>query len=473
MSLFERLGETVCALATPPGRSALGVVRLSGSKSLQILKKLSTSSWIQTLQGDQAQFGVTTLTWGQEALDQAVVLFFPESRSFTGEATVEFICHGNPLILDRLTNVLIQEGARAALPGEFSFRAFSNGKIDLAQAENIHSLIAAESAKSVRVSLSQLRGELSRKLHEAEERIIFSLAHLEAEIDFSEEGLVTLTKKKQIENLVEVKDWIEDLSRNYVSGRFLETGVTVALVGRPNVGKSSLLNFLLGTERSIVSEEAGTTRDVVEARLRFSDQLFCFYDTAGIRETSSKVEQKGIFFGQQKLEEADVVVFMVDLGEGFTSQDKKILLEIEPRCKNILIVGNKQDLVPNQDQSLLDLNTRLSELRLEKILGTVLVSTMNLKKREAFLKSLKEATTRALGLKEDLQYQINARQLGLLEKAGRYLSQAIAGLEVEMVFHDLVSSDLREALLAIQEILGKSYEDQIVDKIFKEFCLGK
>lgn len=479
MSLLLRVEDTICSLATPQGRSALAIIRVSGPNSFSILTKLcpKLSTKFSTIGGPQISYFEMFSPVDGRLIDQVIISFFPKGKSFTGEESLEISCHGNPILVETILEVLQFCGARLAMPGEFSFRAFMNDKIDLVQAESIQTLINSETRRATRLSLSILTGNLSDSISKIEDSLIYLLAHIEAEIDFSEESLDTISMDRHRLVLASNMALIADLLQREVGGKFIYEGFKVAFCGQPNVGKSSLLNLLLQEERAIVTAIPGTTRDVVESRLRWNGELLTFFDTAGIRVTSDEIEVSGMQHGLRKVNESDLVVLTFDAHSGWTEQDQTILDQVSNQC--FLIFGNKTDL--GVKAKSLEVFSAKGSVSADKILYG---SVRNPEFRTEFLDRLllclkaKEFDAQFAESRHGKEMEgkselvVNSRQAQLLRSALLAMETASEGIEKKLSL-DLVAADLKQALLAVQEILGKSYDDQILDRVFKEFCLGK
>lgn len=476
MGLFELSDDqdTICSLVTARGVSGVAIIRVSGNKSHQITKKLAPFLPDRPI-SHVAYFGV--LKFDQSAIDEAIVLYFDHGKSFTGEMTCEIQCHGNPLIIEQILESLVSLGARQARPGEFTYRAFMNGRIDLVQAESVLSLIESQSGAVKNQSLRQLKGGLSEDLLALESSIIWCLAHIEASIDFSTENLEVVSKQVLLNKLSGELKRLDGLLRSYNIGKIQKNGFRVSIVGRPNVGKSSLFNFLIGEDRSIVSQKAGTTRDVVDYCISLNGIEFRFFDTAGIRNTEDEIEKEGIHRSRQTQISADLIFLVYDISTGFDAEDFEILSNL-PLEKTFLI-GNKSDLVENLSKNLLADQEKLTELLGKK----TSFFNENIFKEKHFANSCKDQGARDALLSriadmsldyrfEDHSVLIHSRHYENLNKAREHINETISAVESGVAV-ELATLALRESLYFVHETLGKRYDDQVIDRIFKEFCLGK
>lgn len=462
----DRDSQTICAVSTPHGVGGISVIRISGPQALEVIRKIA-GFLPSKIESHKVYFGTLHDSHTHEDIDEVLVTYFQKGRSFTGEEVLEISCHGSPQICQAILNRLIAGGSRAADKGEFTYRAFMNGNVDLVQAESVLALIESQSDKAQKLALRQLKGQLSQKLEGIENDVTWLMAHMEAGIDFSTEGLELVSNDVVTTRLEQVEEGLKALVQSYKAGRILKDGVRIALAGRPNVGKSSLLNLFLEEERAIVTDVAGTTRDVISGDTQFNGLKLTFLDTAGIRNhTSDIVEQIGIKKSREAHTEADVVLFIFDLTTGIQPEDEELLKQLSNR--NLFVVGNKLDMVKEPTQTP----------GFEK-----LTQYADFAKRNLFFVSALDQNARALVLKEisgrfsqtDLQDYVllsNSRHYENLSKA---LSNIIRCQQLlkEGLGSEFLAIELKEALIAVQETLGKRFDDQVMDRVFKEFCLGK
>ena len=447
--------DTICALATPNGIGAIGVVRLSGSKSWEITEALFSKPLKGKL-SHTVHFGTITNRNG-ELLDEVLVTLFAQAKSYTGEESVEISCHGSAFILGKIVTALIAEGARLANPGEFTQRAFLNGKLDLSQAEAVADLIASQSRSAHDIALKQLRGNFSSELRELREKLIHFASLVELELDFAEED-VEFADRDELKSLVaEVLTYIERMAASFELGNAIKNGVPVAIVGAPNTGKSTLLNQLLGENRAIVSDIAGTTRDVIEETLNIEGILFRLIDTAGIREGAEEIEALGIERSKEKINQATLVLCLADGSnpESVTTVNNWVEeLKTSYPHKKIVAVLNKMDIAsPENATNALQISAK--EGQNMEVLKTWLVS----------------AVTGDFDLANDTIVS-NARHHEALIKTAASLQKAKEGLETG-VTGDFVAMDIRQAMFFLGGITGDISTDDLLGNIFSKFCIGK
>jgi tRNA modification GTPase len=444
--------DTIVALATPPGAGAIGIIRLSGDKSWQIANALFVGK--DLLQQSSHTLHVGLLTHERKTLDESVVSLFRSPRSYTGEDVVEISCHGSAFVLQSVLTACTQLGARLAKPGEFTQRAFLNGKMDLAQAEAVADLIASQTQAAQRTALHALRGGFSSDLKQLREQLITFSALIELELDFSQED-VTFADRAQLRSLIEtLKAATRQLLDSFRLGNAVKQGVSVAIVGKPNAGKSTLLNALLNENRAIVSDIPGTTRDTIEECIQLDGLLFRFIDTAGIRaETDDVIEAAGIARSREKIRSADWVIYLFDGREELTEVlDWKT--EAEQAGLSFLLVANKSDLISGELPA-----------------DIIPISALHRTGLDPLKKTLFEKVVGAEAL-PDMTLVTNARHLDSLQR----LVDALKDIEDGMDAHipgDLLALDIRHGLQYLGEITGEiTHEDQL-DYIFSKFCIGK
>lgn len=461
-------GSTIVALSTPPGAGAIGVIRLSGSEAIAIADTIFRGRRLADQAGNTLHFGrIAGQTGGsnstdQEIIDEVVVSLFRAPHSYTGEDVVEISCHGSPYILQRVLEVCAEAGAMPAAAGEFTQRAFLNGKMDLTQAEAVGDLIAAESRAAQQTAMHQLRGGFSAELKAMREELIQFSALIELELDFSQED-VTFADRGQLYNLLDrIKTSTDSLISSFRLGNAVKNGVSVAIIGAPNAGKSTLLNALLNEERAIVSEIAGTTRDTIEEVLNVDGILFRFIDTAGIRhETSDLIEQQGIARSLQKAREADIVIELADssawaaTGGTWTSGSYT-----GSQNGQAILVFNKTDLLERPDALL------------EAYSDALLIAARSGDGIPALKSRLRELiTTREVGPGDTII--TNTRHLAALQRIATAISDIRAGLDGDIP-GDLIALDIRQALHYIGELTGQVLHDRdVLGAIFGKFCIGK
>jgi tRNA modification GTPase len=465
---------TICALATGAGQGAISVIRVSGSEAARVIQDLCPGLKKVGLESHRAYFTRVKNHQG-ETVDEVVVTFFAEGKSFTGEASAEIGCHASPFICRSILDRLCQVGCRLADRGEFTYRAFLNDRIDLVQAEAVLGVIESQSENALKVSLRQLGGELSKQYLAIESDLLWCLAHIEASIDFSAEGIDVVNPLALIDRLDKIIILLKKMLSSYASGRLIKDGIHVSLVGQPNVGKSSLLNCFVESERAIVTDIAGTTRDVVEGSTSSNGLVFHFSDTAGLRQTTDLVETIGVRRGLERASESDVCLFVFDATVGLSSADVEQLAKVA--SSRILLIGNKLDLV--EKSGLLE---RLAEIEKEGQ-GLLRKHDLAVPFNAIFLSALDpDARVRVLTAIASLlgvhQRAISeavvstARQAEMMTSALTSIQTVVTELKGGLGA-EFVAQTLKRALLDIQRVLGHSYDDQIMDRVFKEFCIGK
>ena len=438
--------ETIVALATPPLRSALAIVRLSGNDCFNVVSNFYSKNLIGLTQNSLLHGYIKD---GDNFVDEVVLLLYKGPKSFTGEDSVEIICHGSPLIFNKIINLAIKYGARMAERGEYSSRAFLNGKLDLIQAESINDLINAETEESKNVSLLALKGDTSKLIFPIKKEIGDMLSTIEANIDYSEyTDIEEMNSKEIIEFCNDISRKINILIANGRKGKLIKYGINVVIVGRPNVGKSSIFNSLLKEDKAIVSNIKGTTRDIVEGKINLNGILINLYDTAGIRDSSDYIESLGINKSKKILEIADIVIVVFD-NEKLNDEDLSILNIV--KNKNIIEVYNKSDL-NNYKKGILTTNALKHNVNL---LHDEILKKLNLKDDDYKTPSL--ANTREIGLLESCLEEIN-------------LTKKLA-LNGETI--DILSEHIKTSYLKILAITGENYDFDMAKEIFSRFCLGK
>ncbi len=447
--------DPIVAVATPFGESAIGVVRLSGKGVLNIARRFfRTRSQIKPR---FAHFG-TLVDEKEEIVDEGILIYYKAPRSYTGEDMIELSLHGNPLILKKALDLFLKAGCRLAEPGEFTKRAFLNGKLDLAQAEAVAELITAKTELARKASIRQLKGELSKYVNSLRESLLELSAYIEADIEFSEEDIPTLTKEQVLSMVERILEGIDQLLKTAKTGKFLREGMRLAIVGRPNVGKSSLFNALLREERAIVTDIEGTTRDYIEGTLNIKGIPVVLVDTAGIRDAKDPVEKIGVERSVKKIEEADVVLFVLDGSVGVKEEDLKIYEKVKDR--DTIVVINKIDLGE-------------APLPLEIFEGHSIIKVSALTGHG--LKDLEEEILRKAGLvvQEGLNVYVSVRHEELLRKSKEVLERFRDKYEKEDISPEIAMLDIREAADYLGEIVGHITTEDVLGSIFSRFCIGK
>ena len=460
MNYIVKNNDTICALSTANGLGAIAVIRISGNKAFEIVSSIFSKSLVDVTT-HTAHFG--RIRKGEEIIDEVLVTVLHEGNSFTGEQTVEIACHGSVYIQQQVLQLLTSNGCRMAEPGEFTMRAFMNGKMDLSQAEAVADLISSQSKRAHQMAMNQMRGSFSNELRDLREKLIHFASLVELELDFSEED-VEFADRTELKQLVQdVLAYIQKLIKSFELGNALKNGVPVAIVGAPNTGKSTLLNQLLGEERAIVSNIAGTTRDVIEETLNIDGILFRLIDTAGIREglsdsDSDKIEAIGIERSKQKIQQAQLVLLLADATTNTLAEVTAWANELQAAYpdKKIVLIVNKADLVADLSVDFVP-HLFLSALTGQGIDG--LTSWMV------------DQITHGVDLQQDVIVS-NARHVEELQKTAEALEKANYGLETGIT-GDFVAMDIRQAMFHLGSITGDISTDDLLGNIFSKFCIGK
>ena len=443
------LTDTIVALATAPMESAIGLIRVSGKKAFPIIGRIFNKKINESL-AKSISFG--KIIDGDKVIDEVLVLSFKAPNSFTGEDVVEITVHGSLIVINKVIQLIIKNGARMAERGEFSKRAYFNGKIDLIQAESINDLITSKSEEAANLALTGLEGKLSNNINQLKEKLLALLAHIEVNIDYPEyEDIEQITTQKLLPLITDLIKSMKQLLTDAKVGTVIKNGVNTAIIGRPNVGKSSILNSLIKEDKAIVSEIAGTTRDVVEGKAYFEGITFNFLDTAGIRDSEDKIETIGIKKTKEMIEKADLVIMVTDNEEINDSEDLKL----------VKLISNKKHIVAYNK----------SDLRKMKSDNKVRISAKN-NQIDSLIKAMINAVGFDIKEYENKPLLSNARQIGLIAKALNALEDANkAALILQPT--DLVEVDIKLALEAVLELRGEMAKDNLSEEIFARFCLGK
>lgn len=466
---------TICSVSTPMGYGGISVIRVSGPCAFEITQKsLKKNRYFESHKAFLAEF-INTQTL--KAIDEVLVLPFENGQSFTGERVVEISCHGSPIICTAILNELCRNGAHVAINGEFTYRAFLNDRLDLIQAESILSLIHSHSELGSELALRQLKGELSSELIHLKEEIVWCLAHIEAGIDFSEQGITVVEDTVLIRKLENVKARFKVLMDNYETGRVLKDGIILVLSGEPNVGKSSLMNILLGDERSIVSDIAGTTRDVIREDVLFKNLKFTLVDTAGIRtESEDPIEKIGVARSIKERKGSFINLVILDASKPLNGSEDLIFKDLN--LERTLFILNKIDLLEVEElpkkraEFLALLRSTFDEKPYIFDENSILFTSKNdLQTRNQILNTVYEFWISKFAHIESVSVS-SVRQAEELRQAYDLLNKVIEGLSAQLGA-EFIAFDLKGSLMALQRVVGEVYDDQILDKVFKEFCLGK
>lgn len=454
---FQNPEDTICALSTPQGMGAIALIRVSGQDALTIVDEIFTKP-ILNQKPRTAIFG--SIVKGQEIIDEVVVTFFKNPASFTGENLIEIACHGSVYIQKEIIQLILSKGARLAGPGEFSLRAFLNGKMDLSQTEAIADLISSGSKAAHKVAMQQMRGGFSRDIELLRQELLNFASLVELELDFSEEDVEFADRKDLLDLVEKVSSKVNRLVESFQLGNVMKNGVPVAIVGPPNAGKSTLLNALLKEDKAIVSDIAGTTRDVIEDTIILEGQEFRLIDTAGIRETSDQIELIGVERAYQQIKKAEIILLLVDISE---LKEADVIARFDAFKENS--VGPNQQLIGvfnKKDKSLISDYKRIEELG-------VVISAKNQEGLDGLIKALLAAIPK---MDANESVVTNIRHFEILKKCKESLVKVNEGLEMQIP-GDLLAMDIRETINLLGEITGTITNDELLGNIFANFCIGK
>ncbi|RWU11026.1 tRNA uridine-5-carboxymethylaminomethyl(34) synthesis GTPase MnmE [Pedobacter chitinilyticus] len=448
--------DTIIALSTPPGSGAIGVIRLSGPEAISLTNSVFSGKDLAKQATHTLHFGL--IKDGEVVVDEVVVSLFVGPKSYTKEHVVEISCHGSNYIIQQIISLLIRKGARAAKPGEFTLRAFLNGAFDLSQAEAVADLIASDSKASHEVAMQQMRGGFSNELKDLREQLIHFASMIELELDFAEED-VEFANRDQLRDLVNrINKVLQRLIHSFEVGNVIKNGVPVVIAGKPNVGKSTLLNALLNEERAIVSDIAGTTRDTIEDEININGVVFRFIDTAGIRETADVIEAKGVERSLEKMKQAKLIIYMVDAQEE-QAEVLKQLQDLALQQTPYLFIVNKAELLTAEQK----------EFYLEH--GALLISAKTKQGMDVLENALLEKVNLShINTSETLV--TNIRHVEALKQTQNSLNRVLENIH-NPVTSDFLAMDIKQALHYLGEITGTVTTDDLLENIFTKFCIGK
>jgi tRNA modification GTPase len=466
--------STICAIATPPGIGAISVIRVSGNNAFDICSKIirfrDNKKRIRGLKPYTIHYA--SIIHNDKLIDEVLVSLFRAPHSYTGEDVVEISCHGAYYIQQHMLRILTDLGARLAKPGEFTLRAYLNGKLDLSQAEAVADLIASTTASAHRVALNQMKGGFSSEIAKVREQLLYFISLIELELDFSEEDVVFTDRKQLVQLIKRIHNLINSLIESFKLGNVLRHGVPVAITGKTNVGKSTLLNLLLHEEKAIVSEIAGTTRDVIEDVINIEGFSFRFIDTAGLRKASDKIESLGIEKTFQKIDQAYIVLYIIDAASDAEEIDRlagKIKKRLQGKDKKLIIILNKIDLLSKKQLSRIKIISQFKNL--DSSDAIIYLSAFNHKNIDLLISTLLEIVKQRVAGEHDV-IVTNARHYEALKNAGDALNRVAKGLK-SALSTDLLAQDIREVLHHLGEITGEVTTDEILGNIFSKFCIGK
>jgi tRNA modification GTPase len=462
--------ETIVALATPPGIGAIGVIRLSGSDTFQVANRVFKGKNLTSQESHTIHFGTIRTEDGQ-ILDEVLAFIFKGPNSYTGEDIIEFSCHGSPYIIDQILQLMIRNGARFAKPGEFTMRAYLNGKLDLSQAEAVGDLIAASSAGEHQFAMQQMRGGISKEISGLRQQLLDFASLIELELDFGEED-VAFADRKALSNLVdEIHGLVQKLIDSFSFGNAVKQGINTVIAGRPNAGKSTLLNALLNESRAIVSDIAGTTRDTIEEEMVIDGIRFRFIDTAGLRDAQDSIEAIGIEKTLEKVAQAAILLYVFDVVQTSPQQVQEDIEKWMTSGKHILLIANKMDLNPYTTFEQYFPDAAIQERCNLSAKSWIPISAKN----EMNISHLKSSLLKtALGERVNMDGTVitNARHYESLIKVRENMEAVSLGL-AEGITGDFLAMDIRSAIHWLGEITGEISTDDLLGNIFGRFCIGK
>ncbi|MQS53215.1 tRNA uridine-5-carboxymethylaminomethyl(34) synthesis GTPase MnmE [Companilactobacillus mishanensis] len=454
--------DTIAAISTPPGEGGISIVRVSGDQALSIVKKVFKGKDLAKVASHTINYGHIVDPQTGDLVDEVMVSVMLAPKTFTREDVIEVNTHGGIVPTNKVLQLIIGAGARMAEPGEFTKRAFLNGRIDLTQAESVMDLIRAKTDKAMQVAVNQLDGNLTHLIGDLRQEILDVLAQVEVNIDYPEYDTEQMTTKMLLEKAQTVSAKIDELLKTADSGEILQHGLATAIIGKPNVGKSSLLNRLLDEEKAIVTDVAGTTRDVVEQYVNIDGVPLKLIDTAGVRETNDKVEKIGVERSKQAISSADLIILVLDASRELEEDDIQLLDATQDKRR--IIIFNKNDLIPVihpldvkqlKDDDIILLTSAIQNDGIEQIKQTI---------GKIFNAGIEDSSSNVI--------ITSARQAGLLRQAKQSLEDVISGIESGMPV-DLVQIDMTACWDTLGEITGESYPDELITQLFSQFCLGK
>lgn len=450
------MNDTIAAISTALGVGGISIIRVSGPESIEIVNKITKTKKIIDVLSHTITYD--HIVDNDKIVDEVLITVMKAPRTFTCEDIVEINAHGSIATTNYILRLLLNNGCRLAEPGEFTKRAFLNGRIDLMQAESVIDLINSKTEKSRSLAINQLDGKVSNMIRNLRDEIIQIVSNIEVNIDYPEyEDIEIITNEKILPNLYDLEKKLEKILADSKDGILIKDGIKTSIIGKPNVGKSSLLNKLINEDKAIVTDIEGTTRDIVEGKISLDGILLNIIDTAGIRETSNLVESIGVKKSLELIENSDLILYVLSNNDKISSKELEILNKIKE--KNYIVVVNKCDLISNINLP-------------EGIKNIVYISALENKGIEDLKKKIQEIYNLGNIETENMTYLSNARSISLVEKSLNSLKEVIKGINKNMPI-DMVEIDLKEVWNTLGEIIGETYEDELIDQLFSRFCLGK
>ncbi len=449
--------DTIAAISTSLGIGAISIIRVSGPESIDIVNKVFKGKNLKEVESHTINYG--HIINNDLVVDEVLVSIMKAPKTFTKEDIVEINCHGGIATTQKVLELLLNNGCRLAEAGEFTKRAFLNGRIDLVEAEGIMDLIEAKTEKSRQLAINQVAGKVSNLIRNLRNEIIEILANIEVNIDYPEyEDIEVLTTEKIIPKINIIEEKIKKIIKESENGKLIKNGINTAIIGKPNVGKSSILNRLLNEEKAIVTNIAGTTRDIVEGQINIDGIILNVIDTAGIRKTEDIVEKIGVEKSINLINQADLVLYVLNNNEEFDQTDKEIIEKL--KSKNHIIIINKNDLV-----SVLDKNKISSD-------NIISINTINEESIDILKNKIKEMFNLEQLETEDFTYLTNARSISILNKCLESIEQVKQAIDQNLPV-DIIEIDIKEIWNLLGEIIGETYQEELIDQLFSQFCLGK
>ena len=449
--------DTICAISTALGVGAISIVRVSGPNAIEIVNKIFKGKDLRKVDSHTINYGY--IMDNNEVIDEVLVSVMLAPKTYTTEDIIEINCHGGISTTNKVLELLLTNGARLAEPGEFTKRAFLNGRIDLIEAESVGDLINSETEKSMRLSLNGVTGNITNLVNSIRKELVSISANIEVNIDYPEyEDAIVLTNELIKPKIITIKKELENLLKESQNSKLIKNGIDVAIVGKPNVGKSSLLNTLLEEEKAIVTNIAGTTRDIVEGKIILDGIILNLIDTAGLRETNDIVEQIGVNKSKEIINSSDLIILVLNYNEEITQEELDLINEL--KNKKLIVYINKNDLEKKLDQSKIKTN------------NIVYGNTKEYKNLNDLKNKIRELFNLGELESSNLNYLSNSRQISLVKKSIDVLDNTLNSIENNIEI-DLLAIDIKECFDLLGEIIGSTYKDELLDEIFSNFCLGK